>query len=67
MKCKAYQLRYDSSCPQCGARAGAACRNKEGQKLPGTHFQRNSNRRRAVAAAIALYAPLQLQIKERFQ
>jgi len=67
MKCKAYQIRYDSSCPQCGALAGAPCQNKEGQILPGTHFQRNSSHRRAVAAAISLYAPLQLRTRKSYQ
>jgi len=45
-------------CPFCSALAGQPCRNREDLVLPGLHFQRVQLARNAIAAAIALYAPL---------
>jgi hypothetical protein len=50
--------RYQWHCPQCEARVGAPCTNAEGEKLPGVHFERNRERRRAIEAAFDLYRPL---------
>ena len=49
---------YSSRCPRCGAGYGQACRNKEGEQLPGVHFERNTERRKAIAAAFDLYRPI---------
>ena len=48
---------FSGHCPICGARPSAACVNKQGEKMPGVHFQRNTERRKAIAAAMYHYAP----------
>lgn len=46
-------------CPQCYARPGSACHDKQGQAMPGVHFQRTTAGRRNFALAInLLYSPL---------
>jgi hypothetical protein len=45
-------------CPFCSAASGQPCRDREGQVLPGLHFQRVRLGRNAIAAALELYAPL---------
>ena len=49
---------YQVPCPACRARTSQPCHGKEGQRLPGVHFQRTTALRQANLAAIrALYAP----------
>jgi len=49
---------YSNRCPRCSAPPRCPCRNAEGEALPGIHFERNRARRKAIAAAMYLYAPL---------
>jgi hypothetical protein len=49
--------RFTSRCPRCQASAGAPCRDKDGNPMPGVHFQRKTELRRAIDAAFYLYAP----------
>jgi hypothetical protein len=50
---------YQVNCPYCRARTGRPCTGKEGERLPGVHFQRTTALRAAsIAAFKALYAPL---------
>ena len=50
---------YQISCPACSARIGRPCKSKQGEKLPGVHFERTCALRTACLAAFkALYAPL---------
>lgn len=49
---------FTSRCPRCSASPGQACRDAQGQPLPGTHFQRRTERQKGIAAAMYLYAPL---------
>lgn len=47
-----------SHCPRCQAQPGQPCRNEQGQTLAGVHFQRQAEKRKAIAAAFYLYRPL---------
>lgn len=50
---------YQTGCPACSARTGQPCTGKQGERLPGIHFQRTAALRTATLAAYkALYAPL---------
>ena len=51
---------YQIACPACHARTGRPCTGKQGERLPGVHFQRTTALRTACLAAVKLlYAPLQ--------
>lgn len=52
---------YSAHCPFCQAGHGQPCRNSLGQPLAGVHFQRETQKRKAIAAALYLYAPAQRQ------
>lgn len=50
---------YQIACPACHAGAGRPCKGKQGERLPGVHFQRSTALRSSYLAAIkALYTPL---------
>lgn len=50
---------YQTACPACRARTGQPCTGKQGERLPGVHFQRTAAlRSETIAAYKALYAPL---------
>jgi hypothetical protein len=48
---------YSWRCPRCSAGPGSPCIGAEGERLPGVHFERNRQRRQAIAAAFDLYRP----------
>lgn len=50
---------YQIPCPACHARTNQPCHAKQGERLPGVHFQRTAALRAATLAAFkSLYAPL---------
>ena len=53
------QARFYGRCPSCSAPNGMPCRNAEGKELAVPHFQRNTQRRHAIATAMYLYKPLE--------
>jgi hypothetical protein len=49
---------YQAACPACHARPGSPCKGKQGERLPGVHYQRiRALRAEALAAFKALYSP----------
>lgn len=50
-------------CPHCQAAAGSRCLNAQGSPLVGVHIQRQGSSRKAIRAAIAYYAGLNLRTK----